>query len=89
MFIYMPFAEVSLSGNSKYKGVFWGNDIRIQGNAYPIVPSSGVAEAFILLGILPDENGTFDNSIAVDTETDFPPFDMIARSSSRFRFFGN
>lgn len=90
MFIFMPFADASLSGNSKYKGVFWGNTIYNQGNAaYPIVPSSGVAEVFILLGILPDENGTFDNSIAGETETDFLPFDMIARSSSRFRFFGN
>ncbi len=89
MSIYMPLAQVALAGDSKYEGVLWTNTVSIQGNAYPIVPASGVAEVFILLGILPDEDGTFANSITGRAETDFLPFDMIARSSNRFRFIGN
>lgn len=56
----------------------------------PTIPKTGVADVFILMGILPDENNTFDQSLTGRSSSSGIPFqDSVARSSNSYRFFGN
>ncbi len=90
-FIYAPKATVKLIGESAtFQSVVWANRLDITGtNAKFNMPRNGVADVFILMGILPDASNTFNNSLAGHSYTDLFPWDMVARSSNRQRFFGN
>ncbi|MCP9911314.1 hypothetical protein KBZ15_15575, partial [Cyanobium sp. BA20m-p-22] len=90
-FIYAPKSTVRLIGESAtFQSVVWANRLDITGtNAKFNMPRNGVADVFILMGILPDEYNTFNNSLTGHSFTDLFPWDMVARSTSRFRFFGN
>ena len=92
-FIFAPQANVKIigTGNATFQGVIWANGIDMSGtSAIPSIPKTGVADVFHLLGILPDENNTFIKSInGQENISDIPPSDMVARSTSRYRFFGN
>jgi len=90
LFLYAPEAVLTMKGSVTLGGVLWVRGIDIQGDSYPFVPASGVGDAFVLMGILPGEDNTFKDSInGKQAETDILPMDMVARSSKRFRFFGN
>lgn len=90
-FIYAPKATVRLIGGSAtFQSVIWANRLDIRGTSAKLnMPRNGVADVFILMGILPDASNTFNNSLAGHSYTDLFPWDMVARSSNRQRFFGN
>ena len=91
-FIYAPKATVRLIGGSgaTFQSVIWANRLDISGTSAKLnMPRTGVADVFVLMGILPDGSNTFNNSLAGHSYTDLFPWDMIARSSNRYRFFGN
>lgn len=91
-FIFAPKATVNIKGTflDVFEGVIWSKGIDITGTARaPIIPKTGVADVFILMGILPDESNTFNNSLDGHSYTDLFPWDMVARSTNRYRFFGN
>jgi len=92
-FIYAPEASVKLIGGtgSTFQGVIWANRLDIRGtSAIPTMPKTGVADVFILMGMLPDDNDKLTKSIAGEANfSDLFPLDMVARSTSRYRFFGN
>ena len=91
-FIFAPKATVNITGTflDVFEGVIWSKGIDITGTGRaPIIPKTGVADVFILMVILPDENNTFNNSLAGHSYTDLFPWDMVARSTNRYRFFGN
>ena len=91
-YIYAPAAKVKLigTGTATFQGVIWARELDIRGtSAIPTIPKTGVADIFILMGILPDESNTFNNSLAGHSYTDLFPWDMVARSTNRYRFFGN
>jgi len=91
-FTYAPKAAVRLIGGSSdtFQTVVWANRLDISGTSAKLnIPRTGVADVFILMGILPDENNTFNNSLTGHSFTDLFPWDMVARSTSRYRFFGN
>ena len=90
-FIYAPKATVKIIGGSAtFQSVIWANRLDITGtNAKLNIPRNGVADVFILMGILPDASNTFNNSLAGHSYTDLLPWDVVARSSNLYRFFGN
>ena len=90
-FIFAPEATVNLKGTAAFQGVMWTKAVNMTGTtAVPTVPTSGVADVFILMGILPGEDNTYDKSLnGESTTTDLFAWDMVARSTNRFRFFGN
>ena len=93
-FTFAPRATVKLIGIGKatFQGVIWANGIEMMSGttAVPSIPKTGLADVFHLLGILPDENDTFSKSLTGKaTNTNLFPWDMVARSTSRYRFFGN
>ena len=57
--------------------------------SFPPFLKLGVADVFLLMGILPNENNTFDQSLTGPSPTGMPFHDAVARSSNRYRFFGN
>ena len=92
-FIYAPEAAVKLIGlgTATFQGVIWAKELDIRGtSAIPTIPKTGLADVFILMGILPDGSNTLNTSISGEANfTDLFPLDMVARSSNRYRFFGN
>ena len=92
-FIYAPEATVKLIGlgTATFQGVIWAKELDIRGtSAIPTIPKTGLADVFILMGILPDGSNTLNTSISGEANfTDLFPLDMVARSSNRYRFFGN
>ena len=90
-YIFAPHSDVLLTGTGEFRGVLWVNSVSMTGTtAVPIVPTSGVADVFILLGILPGESNTYDQSLTGEpATTDLFAWDMVARSAKRFRFLGN
>ena len=90
-YIYAPVATVKLTGMGAFQGVLWVKNLDMTGTtAAPTVSTSGVADVFILLGILPDAANTYNNSLTGQpVTTDLFAWDMVARSTNRFRFFGN
>ena len=90
-YIYAPVATVKLTGMGAFQGVLWVKNLDMTGTtAAPTVSTSGVADVFILLGILPDATNTYNNSLTGQpVTTDLFAWDMVARSTNRFRFFGN
>ena len=92
-YIYGPEATVKLIGlgPATFQGVIWAKGLDIRGtSAIPTIPKTGVADVFILMGMLPDGSNTLNTSIAGEANfTDLFPLDMVARSTSRYRFFGN
>ena len=91
LYIFAPEATIKLTGSAAFLGIIWAKGIDMTGTtAAPIVPKTGVADAFILMGILPDEYNTFNKSLTGSaTTTDLFAWDMVARSTSRYRFLGN
>lgn len=92
-YIFAPQATVKIigGGTATFQGVIWAHGLDIRGTtAIPSIPKTGVADVFHLLGIFPDENNTFSKSLTGQAATSgIPPQDMVARSTSRYRFFGN
>jgi hypothetical protein len=92
-FVYAPKATVQLIGQEKdtFQGVIWAKGLDMRSTSViPTIPKTGVADVFILMGILPDENNTFDQSLTGrPSPTGMPFHDAVARSSNRYRFFGN
>ena len=91
-YIFAPEATIKLTDTPAFDGVIWARGIDMTGTtAAPIVPIRSVADVFIVLGILPGEDNTFSNSITGQPSppTDLFAWDMKARSTSQFRFFGN
>ena len=91
-FIFAPKAVVNITGRDRdiFEGVIWANGIDLTGTKRaPTILGTSVADVFILMGILPDTNNTFNNSLAGHSYTDLFPWEMVARSSNRQRFFGN
>ena len=91
-FIFAPKAVVNITGGDRdiFEGVIWANGIDLTGTKRaPTILGTSVADVFILMGILPDTNNTFNNSLAGHSYTDLFPWEMVARSSNRQRFFGN
>ncbi|QPN69265.1 hypothetical protein [Synechococcus sp. CBW1108] len=91
-YVFAPEATINQTGTAAFQGVIWAKGIDMTGTtAAPTVPASGVADVFILLGILPGADNTFSSSITgqASPPTDLFAWDMKARSTSRFRFFGN
>jgi hypothetical protein len=107
-FVYAPQASVSIQysgiGGNDFRGVVWARSINITApSIVPPVHPSGVADAFRLVGLLPNASNSFSNSLIVDgsgygrrnNNTDLVrrafanSFETIARSTNRFRFIGN
>ncbi|MCP9911719.1 hypothetical protein KBZ15_17685 [Cyanobium sp. BA20m-p-22] len=92
-FIFAPQATIKIigTGTATFQGVIWARGLKMKGTtAIPSIPKTGVADVFHLMGILPDENNTFSKSLTGNaTTTNLFPWDMVARSTSRYRFFGN
>lgn len=89
-YIFAPQSDIILTGTGGFEGVLWVNSVSMTGTtAVPVVPASGVADVFILLGILPGESNTYDQSPTGEAvTTDLFAWDMVARSSKQFRFLG-
>lgn len=97
-FLFSPQATVYLKGTAAFQGVHWARGVDMTGTtAVPTVPPSGVVDVFTLIGLLPNQGNNFSDSInggssiesdlvdlALETRTE-----MVARSTNRFRFFGN
>ena len=91
-YIFAPEATIKLTDTPAFQGVIWAKGIDMTGTTVaPTVPIRSVADVFIVLGILPGENNTFSSSITGQPSppTDLFAWDMKARSTSQFRFFGN
>ncbi len=90
-YIYAPEATVNLKGTAAFQGVLWTKSVNMTGTtAVPTVPTSGVADVFILMGILPGEDNTYNKSLSGEqSNTDLFAREQVARSTNRFRFFGN
>ena len=91
-YVFAPEATINQTGTAAFQGVIWAKGIDMTGTtAAATVPASGVADVFILLGILPGADNTFSSSITgqASPPTDLFAWDMKARSTSQFRFFGN
>lgn len=92
-FTFAPQAKVKIigTGTATFQGVIWARGLDVRGTtAIPSIPKTGVADVFHLMGILPDENNTFSKSLTGQaTAWPIPPWDMVARSTNRYRFFGN
>ena len=92
-YVYAPKATVKLIGQARdtFQGVIWAKGLDMRNtNVIPTIPKTGVADVFILMGILPDENNTFDQSLTGRSSSSGIPFqDAVARSSNSYRFFGN
>ena len=92
-YVYAPEATVELIGQGRdtFQGVIWAKGLDMSSTSViPTIPKTGVADVFILMGILPDENNTFDQSLTGRSSSSGIPFqDSVARSSNSYRFFGN
>lgn len=92
-YVYAPKATVQLIGQGRdtFQGVIWAEGLDMRSTSViPTIPKTGVADVFILMGILPNENNTFDQSLTGRSSPSGMPFhDAVARSSNRYRFFGN
>jgi len=91
-YVYAPEATVKLIGQVRdtFQGVIWAKGLDMRSTSViPTIPKTGVADVFILMGILPDENNTFDKSLAGHSPSNIPFHNVVARSSNRYRFFGN
>jgi hypothetical protein len=89
-YIFAPEATINLKGTAAFQGVMWVKTVNMTGTtAVPTVPTSGVADVFVLMGILPGDGNNYDKSLTGEpTTTDLFAWDMVARSTNRFRFFG-
>lgn len=103
-FVFAPQATVTLGPPSNnFAGVVWARSISFY-SGWTVHPS-GVADAFRLVGLLPNASNSFSGSLIVDGSGNGrrnnnrellrrafatqDSFETIARSTSRFRFIGN
>lgn len=78
LFIYFPTATVSLTGNANFSGVLWTNNLASTGNPTWIIPSSGIAEVFELVGLTSGTTGEIEPLF----------YDFVLRSTNKQRWLG-
>ena len=91
-YVFAPEATINQTGAAGFEGAIWAKGIDMTGTtAAATVPASGVADVFILLGMLTGADNTFSSSIngQASPATDLFAWDMKARSTSKIRYFGN
>ena len=91
-YVFAPEATINQTGTAAFQGVIWAKGIDMTGTtAAATVPGSGVADVFILLGMLTGADNTFNSSITgkASPPTNLFAWDMKARSTNQFRYFGH
>lgn len=78
LFIYFPIATVNLTGDATFSGVLWTNNLQSTGNPTWIIPSSGLADVFELMGLT--------SGIAGEIEPLF--YDFVLRGTNKQRWLG-
>lgn len=82
-FMYFPTGQVELRGDATFEGILWTDDIVSAGNPTWIVPGSGLADVFGLMGMTGNTSGGADpNKIQPLL------YDFVLRATDRYRWIG-